>query len=233
MTPADVLALIRQDETAPRVTFYDDTPGQTRGERIELSAKVFANWIAKAANLLQDEFEAAPGTTIGLDLPPQHWRTLYWAMAGWAVGATVTLDGVTNADILVTDDPSRAGTGDLILVTLAALARMSPNPLPSGALDEAAELSTYADHFDAWASPEDSDTALIAGGIRTTYRDLVSVPAARDRRRRYLNVVDAAAVLRGALDTWAADGSVLLIRDPDAMMLDRRLQIEGATPTVG
>ncbi|MDQ6715007.1 MAG: TIGR03089 family protein, partial [Actinomycetota bacterium] len=46
--------MLRRDATRPRLTFYDDADGPTRGERIELSAKVLANWVAKGANLLQD-----------------------------------------------------------------------------------------------------------------------------------------------------------------------------------
>ncbi|MEO8749738.1 MAG: TIGR03089 family protein, partial [Allobranchiibius sp.] len=85
MTPADVLAgLLKSDPTSPRITCYDDATG----ERIELSGKVLANWVAKAANLLQDELDAAPGTVVSLRLPPDHWRTYYWAFAAWCVGAT-------------------------------------------------------------------------------------------------------------------------------------------------
>ena len=72
----------------PRVTVYDDTDSPTRGERIELSARVLANWVAKAANLLRDDLDAGPGSVVLLDLPP-HWRTLYWAFAAWSVGACV------------------------------------------------------------------------------------------------------------------------------------------------
>ena len=76
------------DPGRPRVTVYDDTDSPTRGERIELSARVLANWVAKAANLLRDDLDAGPGSVVLLDLPP-HWRTLYWAFAAWSVGACV------------------------------------------------------------------------------------------------------------------------------------------------
>lgn len=45
------------DPAAPLVTFYDDATG----ERVELSARTFDNWVAKTANLLQDELNAGPG----------------------------------------------------------------------------------------------------------------------------------------------------------------------------
>src|SRR4051812_50149988 len=114
-TPSSVLAdLLRADATRPRVTFYDDEPGPTRGERIELSARVLANWVAKAGNALQEEYDAAPGTVVRLDLPALHWRTAYWALAVWSVGAAVSLvEG--DADLTVTDDPQAGaprGGGD-------------------------------------------------------------------------------------------------------------------------
>ena len=87
-TPADVLAqLVRSDPARPRVTFYDDSVNA--GERIELSAKVLANWVSKAANLLTEELEIERGDVVRLDLPAQHWRSLYWALAVWSVGATL------------------------------------------------------------------------------------------------------------------------------------------------
>ena len=59
--PAEVLAAtLRADPGRPRVTAYDDGTG----ERIELSAKVLATWVAKAANLLQDDADA------GMPPPP-------------------------------------------------------------------------------------------------------------------------------------------------------------------
>ena len=88
-SPADVLHhLVTTDPGRPRITVYDDTDSPTRGERVELSARVLANWVAKAANLLQDDLDVTPGSVVRLDLPP-HWRTLYWAFAVWSVGACV------------------------------------------------------------------------------------------------------------------------------------------------
>src|SRR3954453_22662516 len=80
--------LVSADPGRPRITVYDDTDSPTRGERIELSARVLANWVAKAANLLRDDLDVGEGSVVLLDLPP-HWRTLYWAFAAWSVGACV------------------------------------------------------------------------------------------------------------------------------------------------
>ncbi len=220
---ADLLAHLRRDETAPRVTFYDDSPGPTQGERIELSGKVLANWVAKAGNLLQEEFDAAPGTSIGVDLPPQHWRTLYWCLAAWSVGATVT--DSRDADVLVTTDP-RQGDSQVV-VTLAALARGSAVAVPDGAIDEAAQLSSYDDHFEAWVQPDAGDTALCLTGTSVTYAELVP-PLTAEPRRVWVPASSPADVLRGTLAVWASGGGVVLIRNPDEQEVASRLRAEGA-----
>src|SRR5665647_3121200 len=121
-TPASVLAeILRSDPARPRVTFYEDTPGPTHGERIELSGKVLNNWISKAGNALQDEYDVGPGSIVRLALPP-HWRALYWAFAVWSVGGTVDCAGDGSPDLLICDDPDLAAThdqppDDVVLVT--------------------------------------------------------------------------------------------------------------------
>lgn len=225
--------MLRSDSAKPRITTYDDTNGPTRGERIELSARVLGNWVNKAANALQDEFDIAPGSVVRLDLPP-HWRTAYWALATWSAGATVTLDDThVNTDLLVTTDPeaARASDSPAVLVTLAGLARAAATPVPQGVMDEAKELSTHGDQFTAYDEPEDSDTALVSSGERTAYADVVTsgVPQANPAERRHLAMTDTADFLRACLALWAADGSVVLSRgEAPANVLEERSRAEGA-----
>jgi len=174
-TPASVLAeILRADPAGPRVTFYEDTPGPTQGERIELSGKVLANWVSKAGNALQDGYDIGPGSVVRLCLPP-HWRALYWALAVWSVGGTLELAGGPAPDLLICDDPATAATldpaaGDVIVVTLGALARAYPGPVPDGAMDEARELATYGDRFTAMAEPSPDDLAMIIDSVETAVR---------------------------------------------------------------
>ncbi len=251
MRPDHVLdALLRADATRPRITCYDDRSG----ERIELSAKVLANWVAKAANLLTEEFDAEPGTRVALELPP-HWRTLYWALAVWRTGATVVLSppgAVTGADVVVTTadslaaesgtaesgtadsgaaaghaGPAKAGTSGapIVAVTLAALARSAGTPLPSGAIDEARELATYADVFDAVTEADDADVALDAGGEPAAYDQVVV--AAATPERVHTDTADTRLFLELALATFAAGGSVVLTIGGEAS--ESRLAAEGVT----
>jgi uncharacterized protein (TIGR03089 family) len=219
-TPTSVLAeILRSDPARPRVTFYEDTPGPTQGERIELSGKVLANWISKAGNALQDEYDLGPGSVVRLALPP-HWRALYWAFAVWSVGGTVDLArGAAHVvDLLICDDPDAIAAEleptpeDVVLVTLAALARVHPGPVPAGAMDDARELATYGDQFAAGAEPAPDDLALITAGEHTAYR---SVVPERDwpAGSRVSLAGDLPQVLESAVAAWAVDGSVVLSRN--------------------
>jgi len=215
-TPASVLAeILRSDPAQPRVTFYEDTPGPTQGERIELSGKVLANWISKAGNALQDEYDLGPGSVVRLCLPP-HWRAVYWAFAVWSVGATLDLVGGPVPNLLICQDPDliatlEAAPDDVVLVTLAALARAHSEPVPAGAMDEARELATYGDQFAALADPSPEDLALITAGAHTAYRGVV--PETSWPAKARVNVAgDLTQVLESTLAAWAVDGSVVLSR---------------------
>ncbi len=233
-TPADVLsAVLRSDPARPRLTFYDDTPGPAAGERIELSGRVLANWVSKAANALQDEWDLGPGSRVRLDLPP-HWRAAYWALATWSVGACVVLpDGgdAADSDLLVTDDPAAARqfAGDAVLVTLAALARSSSEPAPPGVMDEARELSTYGDQLSAWATPGDDDPALVRDGGTTAYGVVVPDRGWEPGARVHTTSTDLGEVLLDALAAWAVDGSLVLSRGGSDVDRSGRLKSEGVT----
>lgn len=235
-TPAAVLAeILRSDPARPRVTFYEDTPGPTQGERIELSGKTMANWIAKAGNALQDEYDLAPASVVRLSLPP-HWRALYWAFAIWSVGGAVDCAGGSTPDLLICDDEDAAtslapSSGDVVLVTLAALARVHVGPVPPGAMDEARELATYGDHFVPMADPSPENLALITKDARTTYRSVVPVRSWPAGARVSLTG-DLAQVLESTLAAWAVDGSVVLARNGGRAGGERRperLASEGVT----
>lgn len=217
-TPASVLAeILRTDPARPRLTFYEDTAGPTRGERIELSGKVLANWISKAANALQDEYDLGPGSVVRLRLPP-HWRAVYWAFAVWSVGGTVDLSGGRSPDLLICDDPQATASrpepvpGDLVVVTLAALARAHPGDVPSGAMDEARELATYGDTFAARVDPGPDDLALITESAHTAFRSVVPHRGWPAHTRVSL-AGGLAQVLESTLAAWAVDGSVVLARN--------------------
>ncbi|GAA3701491.1 TIGR03089 family protein [Zhihengliuella alba] len=149
------------------------------GERVELSGRVFDNWVAKSANLLAEEFDVEPGTAVVLDLPP-HWKSLALAFAAWQRGAEVRLDPAAPADLLVTDRPAEAaalrasaGTagGDVLAVALGSLALAFDGDLPPGAVDFAAEVRGYGDLCEP-ESTLPAGTALVAGDGGVSYDEL-------------------------------------------------------------
>ena len=244
-TPSSPAALLRHlvasDPGRPRVTVYDDTDSPTRGERIELSARVLANWVAKAANLLRDDLDAGPGTVVLLDLPP-HWRTLYWAFAAWSVGACVevppsrTTPGAGHVasaltpDVVVTDAVDVAErAAEAVLVTLAALARSAAHRCPPGSSTRRASWPPTATSSTPGTSPT-APTRRCASAVSSTAYDGLVPAQAGGPQRVHTATGDTAAFLRLALTTFVGDGSLVVTRGaPDASMLRARLAAEGVT----
>jgi uncharacterized protein (TIGR03089 family) len=205
-TVADLLTLLVREPGRPRVTWYGDG-----GERVELSGAVLGNWVSKTTNLLVEEFDAAPGTRVALDLPP-HWRTVVWALAVWRTGACVVAPGPAEVDVVVTDAPAGApGTAQVVAVALPALARAFPGTLPPGAIDAASAVMTYGDAI-GWTEPVDLAAPALDGDVARTHADLLAGPApspqrvlqaAGDRTQLAPFLLDVLAVLSG-------DGSVVL-----------------------
>ena len=199
----------------PRVTWYG--PG---GERVELSGKTLLNWVSKTANLLVDELDAEPGTTVGLDLPP-HWRTVSWLLATWAAGAhALVAPEKPGLDVLVTTDPGSGRAEHVVAVALPALATSFGAPLPHAVHDAAVEVRRQPDVFRPYLTPAADDPALTANGGTTSHGELLAT--AREAAAA-AGVRPGDRVLTGAgpelaLATWlgvlALDGSLVLHHDP-------------------
>lgn len=159
--PELLAAAVASDPGRPRLTWYG-----ADGERVELSARVLLNWVAKTANLLVEELldPPAPGRSpvVVLDLPV-HWRSAVWGLAAWAVGAHPVdgggdaTDATGDPDVVVTSAPAaapavRRGGAPLVVVELAALA-FSATDVPAGALDHNAVVAGYGDHLPTGVDP--------------------------------------------------------------------------------
>ncbi|WP_427016690.1 TIGR03089 family protein [Pseudarthrobacter sp. P1] len=230
-SPAELLAALRKvDPTSPRLTWYGPS-----GERVELSGKVLDNWVAKTANLLCDELDVEPGSVIRLDLPP-HWRSLCWALAGWAAGATVDLGAGLPADVVATATPEDAvqapgAQGALVAaVALPALQMRWLGELPDGALDYASDVRAHGDVFTAFSEPDGHTLAVATADGHTSYADLLgSYALDAGAGRVLLRAQDGLdAVLRAALGSWAAGGSIVLLH-PDVEATERLVESERIT----
>jgi uncharacterized protein (TIGR03089 family) len=212
--PSDVPSLLRalraSDPGRPRITWYGPD-----GERIELSAHVLDNWVAKTANLLVEELDADEGTRVLIDLPP-HWRTAVWALATWAVGGEVLPadNDLVDPDVVVTDHPAnlvglRLGDPRIVVVALPALAR-SVNDAPAGAFDYNAEVGTFGDEFEPFGEP----TRLPATDV---------LPYGT----RLLVSADEWSLEESLVAPLRVDGSLVLCHD-DVADLDRVAEVEHA-----
>ncbi|WP_249670568.1 TIGR03089 family protein [Cellulomonas wangleii] len=205
----DLLDRLLGDPGRPRLTWYGED-----GERVELSGAVLVNWVNKTTNLLVEEFDAGPGTTVLLDLPG-HWRTLVWALAAWRVGACVVDTRGGTPDVVVTTAPeAHAGAPELVAVALPALARAWPGPLPAGAIDAAGAVMTYGDQPGP-VPPVDPAAPAVGGDRPVRHADLVtSGPGGRT----LLPAADGTGALRRWLAVLASSGSLVLV---DAPLADR------------
>jgi uncharacterized protein (TIGR03089 family) len=232
--PGDVPGLLRalldDDAGRPRLTWYGPD-----GERVELSAKLLDNWVAKTANLLVDELDAGPGTVAAIALPP-HWRTAVWMLAVWATGACVSVvppGGSVPADVevAVAADPAVLATASphtrTVAVALPALAASFGPDLPDGVLDYALEVRGYGDVFVPFVLPAADDAALEVPGRPTLlHRELTAAAAtAADAAAlpagvRLLTAAGPDDVVAALLAPLVRLGSVVLHHDLAALSAD-------------
>jgi uncharacterized protein (TIGR03089 family) len=247
--PAGLLATARDREPSrPLLTHYDDSTG----ERVELSATTLDNWVAKTANLLQEEFDVGPGSTVAVALPV-HWQTAAVLLGVWSCGAAAL-------DTAPEDEGGLRGV-DVVLASqerLAALEEdegptellgLSLHPFGGGmagysgrARDFAVEVRTAGDRFSPWSTPDPAAPGLVAGGLQLTLGGLVEAAAELASRLgigpddRVL--VDAQVAAEAGPVAWllaplAAGASIVLCRYPFAERLPDRAATERVTATLG
>jgi uncharacterized protein (TIGR03089 family) len=230
------------------VTHYDDLTG----ERIELSALTLANWVAKSANLLQDEFDVGPGARVAVALPV-HWQTAAVLLAVWSCGAVVV-------DTAAEDDERRAGV-DVLLAAQdrldgleedeggPQLLGLSLHPLGGGmagyvgpARDFALEVRAHGDVFVPYELADPAAPGLVAGTLELTLAGLVDAAHELASRLGLADgdrvLVDATTAAEAGPVAWllaplAAGASVVLCRHPDPGRLARRAATERVTATLG
>lgn len=126
------------------ITHYDDAAGS----RVELSAATLANWAAKTANWLTEEFDVEPGDEVCVRLPA-HWQTAGVLLGAWWCGAHV-VDAPEGARVAFARPDGMdevTGADAVALVALDALGRGLPDAPPSGALDYLSEARLAGDEF--------------------------------------------------------------------------------------
>jgi uncharacterized protein (TIGR03089 family) len=247
--PAGLLANAREREPArPLLTHYDDATG----ERVELSATTLDNWVAKTANLLQDEFDVGPGSTVALALPV-HWQTAAVLLGVWSCGATV-LDTASEDDDRLTDADVVLAAQDRLPALEESdadveLVGLSLHPLGAGmtgyvgeARDFALEVRAAGDRFAPWEPPDPAAPGLVAGSLELTLGGLVEAAQELAGRLaigpgdRILMDADTAAEVGPVgwlLAPLAAGASIVLCRHAAPDRMAARAAAERVTATLG
>ena len=221
---------LRAAAARPVVTFYDDASG----ERVELSALTYANWVAKTAGLLQDELGLERGGRLLVDLPP-HWLGPVWLGAAWSVGLAVTDDPASRPVDVVVTGPERleehaGGSAPVVALSLLPMAARSRSPLPSGVLDYGVVVWGQPDAFHADDPPTGEDAAWDVAGTVLTQREVLTGSAAAPGTRLLTAANpcsrEGLATLVGPL---GAGGGTVWVRHPDPARWAHKAEVERAT----
>lgn len=219
---------LRRVPGAPFITWYDDRSG----ERVELSGTTYANWVAKTANLLVDEYLLDPGDTVRIDLP-NHWLAPVFLGASWQVGVAVTLDPGLPCDLVVTG-PEVTADPDLQPVLATALLPFAvrfPEGPPAGTDDYALLWPGQPDALLASPCLDASATAWRAATGDRNQAELIRLAGEADWHGERL--LTDLAVLAHPADTLLAalvrDGSLVLVHDASPTSWTSRSSEERAT----
>ncbi|TCO65645.1 TIGR03089 family protein [Actinocrispum wychmicini] len=222
VTEALFRPLLRGDQSRPLITHYDDLAGT----RVELSVATLANWAAKTANWLTEEFDVEPGTDVAV-LLPAHWQTAGVLLGAWWCGAHVTTDPTGAAITLTTVDSTV--TGPRAVVSLDPMGMGLRGDPPAGALDYIAESRIFGDDFTPFVDVPGDTPAL----LDLTVDDVVKTARAKAVNARVLSTQDwnfPDGVLSGLLAVLAGGGSLVQVTHPDPAKLDAHRTAERAVP---
>jgi uncharacterized protein (TIGR03089 family) len=149
--------LLSSSAARPAITHYDDADGS----RIELSVATLANWAAKTANWLVEEFDIEPGDEVAVDLPA-HWQTAGVLFGAWWCGAHVVQGPAEAAVAFVGPDADGSAADATAIVALDPLGRGLTTEPPDGAFDYLSEARACGDDFSP-LFPVDDDTPALLG----------------------------------------------------------------------
>ncbi len=168
--------LLNADAAAPRLTVYNESTGA----RMDFSAQTLENWVAKIANMLEEELELDDDSALLIDLPVT-WQAAVIALGALAAG--IEFDFVNSS--LADDDADAASqlqadavftspdkfhlysvgdvatsfdgsAPDVVLVTDDPFGRgvvEAGGELPSGAIDFGPTVRFYGDDYFGQTTP--------------------------------------------------------------------------------
>lgn len=223
--------ILATDPAGPRVTYYDDGTG----ERVEVSTVTLANWAAKTANLIRDEFGLEPGARISV-LLPAHWQTAAVLLGAWWAGADVVLGADEDVELAVVHGSRIDEAGDvpeILALSLDAFGKPVPD-LPVGVTDYATSVRIHGDRF----QPSGQSGALVGRSVDEVLDAARSRAEAHsllvgDRVLSSLSWNTADELIDGLLSVLVAGGSLVQVSNPDEGKTERRIATEKVTKTLG
>jgi uncharacterized protein (TIGR03089 family) len=221
--------ILNRDPAGPRITYYDDADGT----RIELSALTLANWAAKTANLIRDEFGLSAGGRVAV-LLPAHWQTAAVLLGVWWAGAEVVLEPDPDAELaLVAADrlDDAADAPEVAALSLDALGA-PVRDLPVGVTDFATSVRAHGDQF----VPRGVGVALDGASVQDVLARARKAAAGRgigpaDRVASSLAWDTPDALIDGLMAVLAAGASLVQVTNPDPDAQQRRLSADRITHT--
>jgi len=144
--------LLHADAASPRLTVYNETTGA----RMDFSGQTLDNWVAKIANMLEEELDLEADSTIAIDLP-SSWQAAVVALGALASGPSYSFgESAALADVVFTS-PSRYPAAhdrqpqaDIVLISEDPFGRgvvESGGDLPTGAIDFGPTVRFYGDQY--------------------------------------------------------------------------------------
>lgn len=236
-TPATFAALLDQQlrhaPGAPFITWYDDATG----ERVELSATTYANWVAKTANLFLDEYLLEPGDTVLVDLP-NHWLVPVFLGAAWQVGLAVTTDRSSGDIRLIVTGPEpdqHLGSGVPVLCcALLPFAVRFPDGPPPGTDDYGLQWPGQPDALLGAPCHDAEAIALRSAAGEHSQADLVAAAASASWQggRLLTDLHPAQAPELTLLAALTRTGSLVLVHDPSPESWTSRSETERTSDVI-
>lgn len=227
LTDALLGPILARDPAAPRITHYDDSTGA----RIELSGLTLANWAAKTANMIRDEFGLAPGARVAV-LLPAHWQTAAVLLGCWWAGTEVMLHPNADAELALVSAARIDETADIAEVAALSLDPMGGpvRDLPVGITDFATSVRGHGDQFrPAGAGPalDGADVAKTLAAARGSAELQGFGPG--DRVLSTTAWDNATDLIDGLLAVYAAGASLVQVTAADPAQQPHRIESERVT----
>ncbi len=227
LTDALLGPILASEPAAPRITHYDDSTGA----RIELSGLTLANWAAKTANMIREEFGLAPGARVAV-LLPAHWQTAAVLLGCWWAGTEVALHADADAELALVSAARVDETADIPEVAALSLDPMGGpvRDLPVGITDFATSVRGHGDQF----RPAGAGPALDGDDVAKT---LASARGSAERQGfgpgdRVLSTSGwdtATDLIDGLLAVYAAGASLVQVTAADPAKQPQRIETERVT----